>query len=686
MFRRSSTGLLGATLITATLVMPSWATSDSPPLVSWGFNGSGALGDGSTDSSTAPIAVETLGVLQGKLITDIASGSEHSCAVANGKAYCWGNNYRGQLGDGTTDDSLVPVAVATSGTPLEGKTVTAITAHHIHTCAIADGEAYCWGFNGAGQLGDGTTTKSSVPVAVKTSGVLQGKTLSSISAGTAHTCAVADGAAYCWGYNGLEGRLGNGSLVTISEEPVAVDMSGALSGTATSISAGYTHSCAIADEGLACWGENSLGQLGDGNNTDSRVPTAVDDSGSFARATTSHVTAGQYFTCAVDKGAAFCWGMNNQGQLGTGDKANSLVPKPVLNTGALNAKTVTAVAAGYYHACAVADLQAACWGLNNAGQLGNASTVDSVEPVAVDTTGVMAGTGVLSIAVGEAHAVARLAFVPHAPTAVTGSAGNASATVSWTPPADDGGVPVQDFTVTAAPGGATCTTASTSCDVSGLANGTAHTFTVTARNAVGEGPASEPSDPVTPRTTPGSPTAVAGVPGDTQVQASWTPPDADGGSPILDYTVTATPGGATCATDGTSCVVAGLTNGIAYTFTVTARNGVGLSAPSAPSAPVTPQVAVSQQPLPVPHPGKVAGIKAKKSRGSLKITWKATTGADSYRLRISKPGGTRYKAWKTTSKRVFKTKVKKGKKYRFQIAAVGAGGRGPVTTIRFKGK
>ena len=176
---------------------------------------------------------------------------------------------------------------------------------------------------------------------------------------------------------------------------------------------------------------------------------------------------------------------------------------------------------------------------------------------------------------------------------------------------------------------------------------------------------------------PQPPTAVAGSPGDTKVTVSWAPPADDGGTPILDYTATSSPRGAICTTTGTSCVVTGLVNGTAYTLTVTARNSVGTSAPSTPSAPVIPKAAT---------PGKVTGFKAVINKGKVKITWKPVPSATSYRVRISKPGGTKYKAWKTTARRVFKAKVVKGKKYRFQVAAVGAGGRGPVTTVRFKGK
>ena len=182
-------------------------------------------------------------------------------------------------------------------------------------------------------------------------------------------------------------------------------------------------------------------------------------------------------------------------------------------------------------------------------------------------------------------------IAPDAPTGVTATAGDGQATVSWTAPADDGGSEVTGYTVTASPGGATCTAAATatSCDVAGLTNGTAYTFTVVATNSVGDSDPSDPSAAVTPLGAPGQPTAVSGVAGDGQVTVSWTAPASDGGSAVTGSTVTAAPGGATCTAAGaaTSCVVSGLTNGTAYTFTVVATNTTGDSDPSDPSAAVT---------------------------------------------------------------------------------------------------
>jgi alpha-tubulin suppressor-like RCC1 family protein len=144
----------------------------------------------------------------------VSAGVDQSCALESGKAYCWGPNYYGQLGDGSTSPGYsVPVPVDVSGV-LAGETLTQITAGEDDTCALdAAGTAYCWGNNGSGQLGDGNTTNSSVPVAVNASGALAGKTLTQISGAGYSICAVdAADAAYCWGFN-ESGQLGDDSTV-----------------------------------------------------------------------------------------------------------------------------------------------------------------------------------------------------------------------------------------------------------------------------------------------------------------------------------------------------------------------------------------------------------------------------------------------------------------------------------------
>ncbi|NDB18063.1 MAG: hypothetical protein EB027_02120, partial [Actinobacteria bacterium] len=180
--------------------------------------------------------------------------------------------------------------------------------------------------------------------------------------------------------------------------------------------------------------------------------------------------------------------------------------------------------------------------------------------------------------------------VPGAPSGVSATAGAASATVSWNAAVGNGAA-ISGYTVTAAPGGKTCTTiGALSCTVTGLTNGTSYTFTVTASNASGEGPASAASAPATPRTTPDAPTAVSAVAGDGSATVSWSAPSFDGGSSITGYTVTAAPGGATCTATAleTSCTVEGLDNLMFYSFTVTATNAAGTSADSDASERVVP--------------------------------------------------------------------------------------------------
>ena len=224
-----------------------------------------------------------------------------------------------------------------------------------------------------------------------------------------------------------------------------------------------------------------------------------------------------------------------------------------------------------------------------------------------------AGDSVASAAVGATPEIDW--HVPSAPTNVVAVAGDASARVSWTPGWSFAGFP--SYMVTAHPGGRTASGISPTATVTGLTNGIAYTFTVTASDGYGTSTASDPSAAVTPQpavTASDAPTGVVATARDAEAVVSWTAPVSDGGSPVTGYTVTATPGGKTATTTGaTSATVTGLTNGTAYTFTVTASNAAGTSAPSAASPAVTPRTV----------PGAPSGVLASAGNTQAGVSWTA---------------------------------------------------------------
>ena len=204
--------------------------------------------------------------------SQIASGNAHTCALTTtGQAYCWGINQYGQLGNNSTTGSRIPVAVQMPA----GVSFQYIASGNAHTCALTTtGQAYCWGQGGSGQLGNNSTTGSRIPVAVQ---MPAGVSFQSIAAGIIHTCALTtEGKAYCWGQGG-SGRLGNNSA-TNSSTPVAVQMPAGVS--FQSITANGSHTCALTAGGKAyCWGYGSSGQLGNNSATNSPIPLAVSSVG-----------------------------------------------------------------------------------------------------------------------------------------------------------------------------------------------------------------------------------------------------------------------------------------------------------------------------------------------------------------------------------------------------------------------
>lgn len=402
----------------------------------WGDNSHGELGDGTTETRYTP--VDVVGLTGDVRI--ITAGVDHTCALmTEGGVWCWGNNYNGQLGDGTTEDRLLPVGVV--GLTEE---VTAIAAGSDHTCAVtASGNVKCWGFNAWGLTGEGSTDRSSTPMdlnglvdvtaitagenhtcaltggggvkcwgatgtlgvasfdngPVTATGLTEGVT--AIAAGAGHTCAVKGEQALCWGANG-SGQLGNGAQTTVELMPVEVS---GLSGNIVALSAGMVHTCALlGDGGVQCWGGNSLAQLGDGTTTLRTTPVPVNGLGGQAVA----IASGYVHTCALfEKGNVECWGLQRTGLLGDGildPSQNSPVKVSGLD------RKVAAIGSGQTTSCVALQTGGVkCWGLTDsfllATQIAEGASVNSGAPL--DVAGLT--DAITALAVGDDHTCALVA-------------------------------------------------------------------------------------------------------------------------------------------------------------------------------------------------------------------------------------------------------------------------------------
>ncbi|MBI2060176.1 MAG: hypothetical protein HYT87_10430 [Nitrospirae bacterium] len=334
----------------------------------WGANASGQLGDGTTMNRAAVVPVTSLtGVMA------LAAGGSHACAlVAGGNVKCWGLNGSGQIGDGTVVNRSFPTAVTSLSNALN------VGAGLNHSCAITvDGFVKCWGKNDAGQVGDGSTVDRYAPVAVTTL-----TNVVALSLGGDHACAFnasAGKAVVCWGLN-ANGQLGDG---TNTNRSVPVAVSSLTVNLVYQIASGGSHTCArMINDTVKCWGKNDGGQVGDGTTTDRNFAVAVTSLTSGA----VYLAAGGAHTCTlIDDGTVKCWGKNVKGELGDGSTASSTIPVTVSSlTNVIAIAGGEDVGAGGGHTCAlISDGAVKCWGANASYQLGDTTTVNKLIPTAV---------------------------------------------------------------------------------------------------------------------------------------------------------------------------------------------------------------------------------------------------------------------------------------------------------------
>lgn len=505
-------------------------------------------------------------------VTTVSAGNKVTCAIENGVVYCWGQNSVGQLGNGRNTESTTPVKVSVANGFQNNGNVTAVSVGYFGACAVESGIVYCWGANGLGTVGDGTTTHRNVPRKVLAGAMGTNAGITAVAVGTT-ACALKTGVLYCWG-SGAYGQMGNGSTTKANKQPVKVsNANGFVNSGVTSVSTIGLTVCAVHTGVLYCWGLGGYGNHGTGDRSQSTVPRPAVSANGMTNTAVTSAHAGNA-SCVVEGGIVYCFGTNSYGQVGDGTTTGRIVATRVSQSGAMaNNGAVTQVSSDYNHACAIESGSVFCWGSQENGRLGNdVTTGNQLTPMAA-------------------------ASLPGVPTITSVTVGTTTATI--TVAAGVGGVPTS-YLVTAQPGGLSCTVTAptTSCTIAGLTSGTEYTFTATASSDQGT---SGDSAGVT-RTTgvvavPGTPGVVAG---DQELVVTPTP-GSGGGSPT-GYIAYASPGGATCTvvSPAFSCTITPLTDGVSYTVTTSAYNDAGPSSPSSPvvvvpgdpAAPLAPTVVV----------------------------------------------------------------------------------------------
>ena len=345
----------------------SCAILDDGSVSCWGENSNGQLGDGSRNPSLNPSKAS---MPLGRKAIEISSGSYHTCTLLDdGSIRCWGSNEFGQLGDGTTIERTSPVSVDFGS----GVSAISVSSGESHTCAIMnDKSVKCWGLNRNGQLGDGTLEDSTSPVHVS----MGEADAVEVSSGSFHTCVITSGRdVMCWGEN-WNGQLGDGSN---SDSTTPVMASVQSNSSAVTLDSGAFHTCLGMNDGtMYCWGFNKYGQLGNGGVSDSNTPQPSPLSSDQL---IMQIGVGLFHSCGLfDSGELACWGDNSFGQLGDGTQISHSSPEIItLGTNA------TSLSVGHRHTCAILDdASLKCWGANEFGQVGDGSTTDLSTPATID--------------------------------------------------------------------------------------------------------------------------------------------------------------------------------------------------------------------------------------------------------------------------------------------------------------
>ena len=363
----------------------------------WGSNEVGQLGQPSELVGTGYPQVVPLETGFGAIAIDAGYG--HTCAAnESGKVHCWGWNVYGQVGSATAGRfSATPVEIAGLSD------VKALSLGEAHTCALQkSGVAKCWGNNSLGQFGNGVEAVNR-GYQLTPSTVVELDTVQSVASGYLFSCALLDDStAKCWGNNEFN-QLGNDAATSTQRFPSLIETnSGAPFASISQLALGYSHACVLSQVGTVhCWGDNEMGQLGNGSTVASASPKQINNLSTGVRS----IAAGHAHNCAINSGGSvLCWGYNAFGQLGTGTNANKTTPNSAISQEFLPTNSVSSLALGRAHSCALlTDKTVKCWGNNDYGQLGDAQAEASLTPVAVNGI-----ANVQQLVSGHAHLCALL--------------------------------------------------------------------------------------------------------------------------------------------------------------------------------------------------------------------------------------------------------------------------------------
>lgn len=310
-----------------------------PSLYCWGQNNHGQLGTGDTNDKDKPTATSTYNFFtapyswtSGRIVTDVSTGPRNTCAIADGRLYCWGDRTSGIVGSSSsTGNATTPVLVDVFAS--NDYQVTSVSVGENHACAVANGDLYCWGNNANCATGH-SPCSGSIPI-------------------------------YCSGTSSCNTRR-NAARVTTGT--MATTYGNLPTANVTQVSAGNGYSCAVINATISCWGRSNLGQTGTGGSNDVTAPTAIATAAGTLQAEV--ISAGDNHACAVLQGRIYCWGDNTNGKIGDGTVDTRLAPV-FINGGDISDRVTVNVAAGSDGTCSISNGTVLCWGAGLSGQIGD---------------------------------------------------------------------------------------------------------------------------------------------------------------------------------------------------------------------------------------------------------------------------------------------------------------------------